>query len=123
MQRGLVLRSGLLSAAGARRVLLPFHPARELTSADEAHRVLDRPIPPKGWEVVTVHMMGTARMGTDRLRSVTDAFGFVHDVDRLLVADASLFPSPCRVNPMETIMALATRAAGHVIDNSRRYVS
>jgi choline dehydrogenase-like flavoprotein len=123
MQRGLVLLSELLFAAGATRVLLPFHHARELHSADEAHRVLDRPVPTKGWEVVTVHMMGTARMGTDRLRSVTDAFGFVHDVDRLLVADASLFPSPCRVNPMETIMALATRAAGHVIDNSRRYVS
>jgi choline dehydrogenase-like flavoprotein len=123
MQRGLVLLSELLFAAGAKRVLLPFHHARELQSADEAHRVLDRPIPTKGWEVVTVHMMGTARMGTDRLHSVTDAHGFVHDVDRLLVADASLFPSPCRVNPMETIMALATRAAGHVIDNARRYVS
>jgi choline dehydrogenase-like flavoprotein len=46
----------------------------------------------------------------------------MHDVDRLMISDASLFPSPCRVNPMETIMALATRAAGHVIDNSRRYL-
>ena len=54
---------------------------------------------------------------------MTDAFGFVHDVDRLLVADASLFPTPVGVNPMETIMALATRAAGHVIDNARRYLS
>ena len=68
-------------------------------------------------------MMGTARMGSDRSAAVTDAFGFVHDADRLLVADASLFPTPVRVNPMETIMALATRAAGHVIDNARRYVS
>jgi choline dehydrogenase-like flavoprotein len=121
MQRGLVLLSELLFAAGAKRVLLPFHHARELTSADEAHRVLDRPIPPHGWEVVTVHMMGTAAMGTDRSRAVTDAYGFMHDVDRLLISDASLFPSPCRVNPMETIMALATRAAGFVIDNPRRF--
>ena len=123
IQRGLVLLSELLFAAGAKRILLPFAHAAELASADEAHRVLDRPIPPSGWELVTVHMMGTARMGTDRLRSVTDAFGFVHDVDRLLVADASVFPSPCRVNPMETIMTLATRSAGHVIDNPRRYLS
>jgi choline dehydrogenase-like flavoprotein len=123
MQRGLVLLSEMLFAAGAKRVLLPFHHATELSSADEARRLLDRPIPPKGWEVVTVHMMGTARMGADRTRSVTDAFGFMHDVDRLLVADASLFPTPIRVNPMETIMALATRAAGHVIDNARRFLS
>jgi choline dehydrogenase-like flavoprotein len=122
MQRGLVLLSELLFAAGAKRILLPFHHARELASADEARRVLGAPIPPSGWEVVTVHMMGTARMGTDRLASVTDAHGFVHDTDRLMVSDASLFPSPCRVNPMETIMALATRAAGHVIDNARRYL-
>ena len=123
MQRGLVLLSELLFAAGAKRILLPFHHAKELASADEARRVLGQPIATKGWEVVTVHMMGTARMGSDRLASVTDAFGFVHDVDRLMVSDASLFPSPCRVNPMETIMALATRAAGHVIDHSRRYLA
>ena len=39
------------------------------------------------------------------------------------VADASLFPTPIGVNPMETIMALATRAAGHVIDNANRVLS
>jgi len=122
MQRGLVLLAELLFAAGAKKLLLPFHDAKELHSADDAHRFLDRPIPPKGWEVVTVHMMGTAKMGTDRTTSVTDSFGFMHDVDRLLISDASVFPSPCRVNPMETIMALATRSAGHIIDNSRRYL-
>jgi len=122
MQRGLVLLAELLFAAGAKRLLLPFHHAQELTSADEAHRVLSAPIPTKGWEVVTVHMMGTAKMGSDRTTAVTDGYGFMHDVDRLLISDASVFPSPCRVNPMETIMALATRSAGHIIDNSRRYL-
>jgi choline dehydrogenase-like flavoprotein len=121
MQRGLVLLAELLFASGAKKVLLPFHHAPELSSADEARKMLATPIPPKGWEVVTVHMMGTARMGKDRTRAVTDEFGQVHDVDRLMVADASLFPTPCRVNPMETIMALSTRAAGYVIDNARRF--
>ena len=68
-------------------------------------------------------MMGTAAMGADRSRAVTDPYGFVHDADRLMVADASLFPTPIGVNPMETIMALATRSAGHVIDRARRYLS
>lgn len=123
LQRGVSLLSELLFAAGAKRILLPFHGAPELANADAARRLLDRTIPAKGWEVVTVHMMGTARMGADRTAAVTDAFGAVYDADRLIVADASLFPTPIGVNPMETIMALATRAAAHVIDNPRRFVS
>lgn len=123
LQKGLVLLTELLFASGARRILLPFHHAAEVATPDEARRLLDRPIPASAWEVVTVHMMGTAKMGRDRTASVTDQFGLMHDVDRLMIADASLFPSPIRVNPMETIMTLATRAAGHVIDNARRFLS
>jgi choline dehydrogenase-like flavoprotein len=123
LQRGVSLLSELLFAAGAKQIMLPFHGAADLHSADDARRLLDQHIPAKGWEVLTVHMMGTAAMGTDRLTSVTDPFGLVHDADRLMVADASLFPTPIGVNPMETIMALATRCAGHVIDNARRLVS
>ncbi len=123
LQRGVSLLSELLFASGAKRILLPFHGAPELASADDARRLLDQRIPAKGWEVVTVHMMGTAKMGPDRTAAVTDAFGAVYDADRLIVADASLFPTPIGVNPMETIMALATRAAAHIIDNARRFVS
>jgi len=123
LQRGVSLLSELLFAAGAKRILLPFHGAADLTGPDDARRLLDQPIPSRGWEVVTVHLMGTARMGVDRSAAVTDAFGMVHDTDRLMVADASLFPTPIGVNPMETIMALATRAAGHIIDSRQRLLS
>ena len=123
LKRGVSLLSELLFAAGAKRILLPFHGAADLYSADDARRLLDQNLPAKHWEVVTVHMMGTARMGADRTRDVTDGFGMVHDVDRLMVADASLFPTPIGVNPMETIMALATRNAGFVIDNAKRFLS
>jgi len=37
-----------------------------------------------------------------------------------VVADASLFPSSCKVNPQMTIMALATRAAAHLADDLKR---
>ena len=33
-------------------------------------------------------------------------------------ADASLFPSPIGVNPMETIMALSTRNAVRILDGA-----
>ena len=97
---------------------------RICTRADDARRLLDERIPRErlGGRH-RPHDGHRARWARDRTRAVTDAFGFVHDADRLLVADASLFPTPIGVNPMETIMALATRCAGHVIDNARRLVS
>jgi choline dehydrogenase-like flavoprotein len=121
MKRGLRLLCDLLFTAGAKEITLPLHHAKEARSADEINRILAAPIPARAWEVVTVHMMGTARMGKDRTRSVVDQFGFVHDTEGLMVSDASLFPTPIRTNPMETIMALSTRNAGFVIDNNRRF--
>jgi choline dehydrogenase-like flavoprotein len=123
MQKGLVLLSEMMFAAGAKRILLPFHHANEMKSPDDTRRFFSNPIPASSWELFTVHMMGTCAMGADRTTSVTDEYGFMHDVDRLLISDASLFPTPCRVNPMETIMTLATRAAGYVIDNAGRLLS
>ena len=52
----------------------------------------------------------------------TDGFGRVYDTDRLFVCDASLFPSAIGVNPCETIQALATRNAAHIIENRGRYL-
>lgn len=59
----------------------------------------------------TAHVMGTARMGTDPMRSVTDSHGRVHDVENLVLADGSVFVSSGGFNPTLTIMALALRAA------------
>jgi len=122
LQRGVSLLSELLFAAGARRILLPFHGAAELHGPDDARRLLGLAIPARGWEVVSVHVMGTARMGNDARTAVTSSVGLVHGADRLMVADASVLPTPLGVNPMETIMALATRSAGHVIDNAARFL-
>jgi len=64
-----------------------------------------------------VHLMGTARMGGDPTRHVCDAYGKVYGSEGLWVSDASLFPTPIGVNPMETIMALATRNAERLLDS------
>ena len=65
--------------------------------------------------------MGTARMSQDPRRGVTDSFGAFHGVPGLYVADASLFPTPIGVNPMETILALATRNAHRMIEQRARH--
>jgi choline dehydrogenase-like flavoprotein len=122
MVRGVALLSEALFAAGAREIHLPFEGMAPLVNADGARRLYREKIPASTMELVTVHMMGTAAIGGDRSRAVCDGWGMVHDAAGLMVADASSFPTPIGVNPMETIMALATRFAGHVIDNRKRFV-
>lgn len=99
----------LLFAAGARRCLLPFADLGEIRSLDEIARIRRRRPDPHGIELMTVHIMGSARMASDGERGATDAFGRVFDLPGLYVADASLLPSPIGVNPQETIAALVTR--------------
>jgi choline dehydrogenase-like flavoprotein len=119
--RGAALAAEVMFAAGARRVLLPFDGAPPVHDVDQMHRLLARPVPKKSIELFTVHLMGTARMNEDQRRGVTDSFGAFHGVPGLFVADTSLFPGPVGVNPMETILALATRNAHRLIEQSDRY--
>ena len=132
LKRGAALLSELLFEVGAKRILLPFEGqfhrgdgARpgELRSPDDLPNIFSQRVRKSSMEVVTVHLMGTARMGGDRVRAVTDSYGLVHDAAGLAICDASLFPSPIGVNPCETIQALATRNAAHILDNQRRYLS
>jgi choline dehydrogenase-like flavoprotein len=62
--------------------------------------------PLTGW-----HLLGTARMGSDPLASVTDGQGRCHQVKNLIVADGSLFPTVAAVNPGSTIGAVALKIA------------
>ena len=44
------------------------------------------------------------------------SFGEFHGVAGLFVADASLFPGPIGINPMETVIALAMRNARRLVE-------
>jgi len=113
----------LLLEAGARRIILPFRGVPDVCKPEDLERVVSTLIPRSAIELVTVHLMGTAHMGGDAANSVTDAFGRVHGAEHLYVCDASLFPTPTGVNPAETIQALATRSAAHIIENKARWFS
>ncbi|KGF70717.1 glucose dehydrogenase [Hoeflea sp. BAL378] len=65
------------------------------------------------------HLLGTARMGDDPARAVTDAYGRTHDVPNLHIYDGSLFVTSGGVNPTATICALAARCVQHLIANRR----
>jgi choline dehydrogenase-like flavoprotein len=113
--RGVELTAEALFAAGARRMLLPFDGAPVVRSPAELRGLLARQLPKASMQVYSIHLMGTARMSEDPQRGVTDSFGAVHGVPGLYVADASLFPGPVGINPMETVIALAMRNARHLL--------
>jgi choline dehydrogenase-like flavoprotein len=77
--------------------------ATEVLHAAGAHEVISTaPIAGGGW-----HLMGTARMGTDPLRSVVNEWGRSHDVKNLFIVDGSIFVTSAGVNPTRTIQSLA----------------
>jgi choline dehydrogenase-like flavoprotein len=119
--RGTGYIAELMLAAGARRVLLPFAGAPEVRDVAGLKAIVDRPVPRAGMELFTVHLMGTARMSADPVRGVTDSFGACHGMPNLLVADASLLPTPIGVNPMETIISLVMRNAQHLLEQRERH--
>jgi choline dehydrogenase-like flavoprotein len=119
--RGVELTAEALFAAGARRVLLPFDGAPEVHSMDEVRRVVARPVPKRSMRLFSIHLMGTARMSEDPRRGVVDSYGEFHGVPGLFVCDASLFPGPTGLNPMETVIALALRNARHLIERRERH--
>lgn len=112
--RGVAILADCYLAAGADEVLTPFHgapPIRDKAGVEKLRRArMDR----SRSEIFTVHIMGTCRMGARPSESVTDPYGRLHGADNVFVADASIFPGPIGVNPMVSIMALATRNAEHV---------
>jgi hypothetical protein len=59
----------------------------------------------------SAHHSGTARMSSDPSHGVTDAFGKVHDISNLYVADASAIPASGTSNTGLTIAALSLRLA------------
>ena len=67
----------------------------------------------------TAHQMGSCRMGKDRATSVADGRGELHDTKGVWIGDASAFPTAPGVNPMISIMSLAHRTAGFVVDSRR----
>jgi choline dehydrogenase-like flavoprotein len=60
------------------------------------------------------HIMGGMMMGPDPATSVTDAYGMVHGLDNVAVADGSVFVTSGAHNPTNTIMAVALRNMRHL---------
>jgi len=105
----------LFHAAGAREVypqiagiptIDPGGPARLDASPPAAKRL----------RLEAFHPMGTALMDASAERGVAGTDGAVHGAESLYVADGSLLPSSIGVNPMMTIIAMASRVSRELAD-------
>ena len=69
---------------------------------------------------LTIHEMGTARMGRDPKTSVLNAHNQCHDVKNLFVTDGACMASSANQNPSITYMALTARAAAYAVEAMKR---
>lgn len=111
-RRGLRALAEIYRAAGARSVTLPVAGAEPIAlSSRRAVAAAIGRVDRRTLRTLAFHPLGTARAGSDPDGSVVDGRLAVHAVAGLRVADGSVLPSSPGVNPMITIMALATRLA------------
>lgn len=69
---------------------------------------------------LSIHEMGTARMGRDAKTSVLNAHNQCHDVPNVFVTDGACMAScPCQ-NPSITYMALTARACDFAVQELKR---
>jgi choline dehydrogenase-like flavoprotein len=113
----------------AMRVTYRDHPDDLKTMAffrDRSLELLDAAGALKRWpapvaeQTISVHLLGTCRMGDDPKTSVIDRNHRTHDVPNLFLCDGSSFVTSGRGQPTETIQALAFRAGELMAKAARR---
>ena len=118
MVEGVVSLADVFFQAGAVKVFpasrLPHYLRRE--QRDEDVRKFRQSVRgPADLALSTAHPQGGNALGRQALRSVVSPGFSLYDFSNLFVADASLFPAGCNVNPQMTAMALASLAADRLI--------
>ncbi|MEP6573474.1 MAG: GMC family oxidoreductase [Gemmatimonadota bacterium] len=69
---------------------------------------------------LTIHEMGTARMGRDPKTSVLNGHNQSHDVKNLFITDGGCMASSANQNPSITYMALTARACDYAVAQMKR---
>jgi choline dehydrogenase-like flavoprotein len=89
----------------------------EILEAAGALRVTKAPVT---GSKISMHLLGTCRMGNDPAASVVDKFHRSHDVPNLFICDGSSLVTSGRGQPTMTIQALAFRAGEHIARFAKR---
>jgi choline dehydrogenase-like flavoprotein len=118
MRRGVLEAATLYFNAGADEILPATQgplSIRRATRPQDEKTFLSRVRKTSDLMLSTAHPQGGNAIGRREGKSVVGPEFRPHGIDRLTVADASLFPAGCGVNPQMTAMALAHLAAERVI--------
>ncbi|MDX1601046.1 MAG: FAD-dependent oxidoreductase [Anaerolineales bacterium] len=110
LMQGTLQALRLHRAAGARLMLSPHSQPLIFQRGDNGFQdyldsVVEKGVRPNGFGLFSAHQMGSCRISGDRGRGVVRPDGRSWDLEGLYVADASVFPTACGVNPMIPIMA------------------
>lgn len=108
--KGMRACAELLLAAGAKTVLVPFVRPLDLTRPSELDAIVAHGYRPLDPLLTAVHPMGTLPLGR-----VVDEEGRWRGLERLWVADGSLFPTSLGGPPQLTIYAAGHKIGGHVV--------
>jgi hypothetical protein len=101
-------------AAGASKIFLPVFNDPIINDTRDLKNIYSRNLKPRDLILCAFHAAGTTRIGLSSSNSVLDTGHQCHRVPGLFVVDGSSIPTSLGVNPMETIMAMATRAADKI---------
>ena len=105
----------MMFAAGAKEVYPGVHGLPErIASVDEIRPIRDLPDDPRRFHFIAAHLFGTTAMHRDPRKGVVRPDGRTHAVERLFVADSSVFPTNLGVNPQHPISAISWRIAERI---------
>jgi choline dehydrogenase-like flavoprotein len=122
LARGVRHCAEVLFAAGAQRVVVPYLPEATIFGpGDDLAEIERRGVRAGGVQMASTHPQSTCRMGGDPRTSVVNAWGEVHGVPGLFVADMSVFPTSLGAPPQITTAALADRTARHLLERRREF--
>ena len=107
---GLANAIEVLFAAGAKDVFTLHNEFTHLTSKDQIKILFQRRSGPNELTILSAHPLGTSRMGTKSTTSVVNDRLEMHYYPGIYVIDGSVMPTALGVNPMLTILAVASRA-------------
>ncbi len=111
---GVAILAKIFFAAGAESVSLNNSRMPVAWSPADVDAFLRMKHRARDFLVSAYHPLGTARIGADPKISAANPDHQLHNVPGLFVVDGSAVPSSVGVNPMVTIMAVATRAADRI---------
>jgi choline dehydrogenase-like flavoprotein len=75
------------------------------------------PVKNTGW-----HLVGTAKMGTNKQNSVVNKFGQCHEIKNLFIIDSSIFPSSSGVNIASTVQAVSLMISDYIKKNLKKLI-